>query len=173
MSEELICSLLPRITFYVLALVGIICGILVVTVRHLVHAVLFLAGFLLSVAGLFIMLDAEFLAIIQVFIFVGAIVVLFMFLIMLTHKITDFSVAQSNQFKGVAFVGVMVLFGLIFYVLNIMEWGEKETACVNITNDINRIGELLLSPYVLPFELISVVLLVALIGAMVIARKQD
>ncbi|MBU2599368.1 NADH-quinone oxidoreductase subunit J [bacterium] len=167
---EKICSLLPNMTFWILALMGIICAVLAVTVRNLVHAVLFLAGFLMSVAGLFITLEAEFLALVQVLIFVGAIVVLFMFLIMLTHQITDLSVPQGNQLKGVAVIVATVLFGLIFYLLKAMKWQE---VVLPVKGDIANIGRLLLSPYVLAFELVSVALLVALIGAIVIARKKE
>ncbi|MBU0600563.1 NADH-quinone oxidoreductase subunit J [bacterium] len=167
---EKICSLLPNMTFWILALMGIVCAVLAVTVRNLVHAVLFLAGFLMSVAGLFITLEAEFLALVQVLIFVGAIVVLFMFLIMLTHQITDLSVPQGNQLKGVAVIVATVLFGLIFYLLKAMKWQE---VVLPVKGDIANIGRLLLSPYVLAFELVSVALLVALIGAIVIARKKE
>ncbi|MFH1859972.1 MAG: NADH-quinone oxidoreductase subunit J [bacterium] len=172
MNIDAICSLvLSNMAFFVLAAIGIICGVLVVTVRNLIHAVLFLAVFLLSVAGLFITLNAEFLAIIQVFIFVGAIVVLFMFLIMLTYKVTDRAVPQGNQLKGVALVVSSVLFCLIFYILKAMKWNEVSS--IPITDDVSRIGKLLLGQYVLPFELVSFVLLVALIGAIVIARKGE
>lgn len=169
---DAICSwLLPNMAFFVLAAIGIVCGVLVVTVRNLVHAVLFLAVFLLSVAGLFITLNAEFLAIIQVFIFVGAIVVLFMFLIMLTYKVSDMANHQGNQLKGVAIVTSGVLFCLIFYILKAMKWNE--TVAVPIIGDISQIGKLLLGQFVLPFELVSFVLLVALIGAIVIGRKGE
>ncbi|MBI4753321.1 NADH-quinone oxidoreductase subunit J [Candidatus Desantisbacteria bacterium] len=171
MNIDAICSwLLPNMAFFILAAIGIVCGVLVVTVRNLVHAVLFLAVFLLSVAGLFITLNAEFLAIIQVFIFVGAIVVLFMFLIMLTYKVSDMAVPQGNQLKGVAIVTSSVLFCLIFYILKAMKWNEVS---VPIIGDISQIGKLLLGQFVLPFELVSFVLLVALIGAIVIGRKGE
>ncbi|MBI4778820.1 NADH-quinone oxidoreductase subunit J [Candidatus Desantisbacteria bacterium] len=172
MNIDAICPLvLSNMAFFVLAAIGIVCGVLVVTVRNLVHAVLFLAVFLLSVAGLFITLNAEFLAIIQVFIFVGAIVVLFMFLIMLTHKVSDMAVPQGNRLKGVALVISGVLFYLIFYILKAMKWNEA--ADTAITGDVSRIGKLLLGQYVLPFELVSFVLLAALVGAIVIARKGE
>ncbi len=173
MNIDAICALLlSNMTFFALAAIGIICGVLVVTVRNLVHAVLFLAVFLLSVAGLFITLEAEFLAIIQVFIFVGAIVVLFMFLIMLTYKVSDMAVPQGNRLKGAAIVVSGVLFCLIFYIMKAMKWNETAPV-VTITDDVARIGKLLLGQYVLPFELVSFVLLAALIGAIVIARKGE
>ncbi|MDI6780615.1 MAG: NADH-quinone oxidoreductase subunit J [bacterium] len=173
MNIDAICSLvLSNMAFFVLAAIGIVCGVLVVTVRNLVHAVLFLAVFLLSVAGLFITLEAEFLAIIQVFIFVGAIVVLFMFLIMLTYKVSDMAVPQGNRLKGAAIVVAGVLFCLIFYIMKAMKWNEAAPV-VTITDDVARIGRLLLGQYVLPFELVSFVLLAALIGAIVIARKGE
>ncbi|MBU0701426.1 NADH-quinone oxidoreductase subunit J [bacterium] len=172
MNIDAMCSLLlSNMAFFVLAAIGIICGVLVVTVKNLIHAVLFLAVFLLSVAGLFITLNAEFLAIIQVFIFVGAIVVLFMFLIMLTYKVSDMAVPQGNRLKGVALVVSSVLFCLIFYILKAMKWNEVTP--VPITDDVSKIGRLLLGQYVLPFELVSFVLLAALIGAIVIARKGE
>ncbi|MBU1782538.1 NADH-quinone oxidoreductase subunit J, partial [bacterium] len=86
------------------------------------------------------------------------------------HQITDLSVPQGNQLKGVAVIVATVLFGLIFYLLKAMKWQE---VVLPVKGDIANIGRLLLSPYVLAFELVSVALLVALIGAIVIARKKE
>ncbi|HHT9124707.1 MAG TPA: NADH-quinone oxidoreductase subunit J family protein [Candidatus Brocadiia bacterium] len=166
MSESLI--------FYAIAIVAVGAGVLVVTLRNIVHAVMFLALFLLSIAGLYASLKLDFLVVVQVFIFVGAVVVLFLFIVMLTFKISDFSQAMSNRQRGLALGASSVM--LFFLILALAKTNafsnlHKQDA-PSASGGFRELGTEILTTYVLPFELVSLVLLVALIGAIVIARKQ-
>lgn len=156
------------ITFYVLAVIAVVSALMVVSLKNLVHTVLSLALMLLSVAGLYLTLNAEFLALVQVLIYIGAIVILFIFLIMLTLKITNSHLKQSNN-RVIAFIVSCLLFILLTVVFNNTVWNV--TSHIEIPDTISEIGRLLLTTYVLPFELVSLVLLGALIGVIVIARR--
>lgn len=156
------------ITFYALAIIAVISALMVVSLKNLVHTVLSLALMLLSIAGLYLTLNAEFLALVQVLIYIGAIVILFIFLIMLTLKITDRHLKQSNN-RVIAFIVSCLLFILLIVVLDNTSWNVASH--IEIPDTISELGRLLLTTYVLPFELVSLVLLGALIGAIVIARR--
>jgi len=159
------------ITFYILASIAVISAILVISLKNLVHCVVSLALMMLAIAGLYITLFAEFIAMVQVLIYVGAVIVLFLFLIMLTIRLTDKGIKQTNEQKLIsATLSVLLLF-LLITVLNRTNWNITQE--VEITNTTSKIGNLLLTTYVLPFELISIVLLACLIGAIVIAKKED
>lgn len=159
------------ITFYILAAIAVISAILVVSLRNLVHCVVSLALLFLAIAGLYITLLAEFIALVQVLIYVGAVIVLFLFLIMLTYRIADKGIKQTNEQKGISFILAGLLLFLLITVLNRTSWNVSPQ--VEMADTISKIGNLLLTTYVLPFELISVVLLACLIGAIVIARKEE
>lgn len=159
------------ITFYILAGIVVISAILVISLKNLVHCVVSLALMMLAIAGLYITLFAEFIAMVQVLIYVGAVVVLFLFLIMLTLRLTDKGIKQTNEQKGISFILAGLLLFLLITVLNRTNWNIAQE--IEISDTTSKIGNLLLTTYVLPFELISVVLLACLIGAIVIARKEE
>jgi len=159
------------ITFYIISSIAVISAILVVTLRNIIHSVISLALLLVAVAGLYITLWAEFIALVQVLIYVGAVIVLFLFLIMLTYRISDKTIKQTNEQKSISFILSGLLLFLLITVLTRTSWNVTSTP--EIANITSKIGNLLLTTYVFPFELISVVLLACLIGAIVIAKKED
>jgi len=159
-----------NITFGVLALVMAVSAIRVVTTKNVVHAALYLVLVLAGVAGIFILLAAEFLAIVQILVYIGAIVVLFLFGIMLTRaqlgKVSDL----DNDQRWIAAIVSLGLFGLLGAILN----NGFGTTKLEVT-DVGRTADVGLSifqTYVIPFEVISILLLAALVGAVVIARKE-
>ena len=161
--------LAQNITFGVLALVMCFSALRVVTAKNIVHAALYLVLVLSGVAGIFILLAAEFLAIVQVLVYIGAIVVLFLFGIMLTRAPIGKSNELDNDQRGIAaFVG-LGLFGLLGWILY-DGFGEAklENDIVTSTGDV---GLSIFQAFVIPFEVISVLLLAALVGAIVIARR--
>lgn len=181
--------LFPKV-FYLISIITIVSAILVITLRSLFKSALFLILCLFSIAGLFITLDAEFLAAVQVLIYIGAISVLILFAIMLTRRANDPLVSQKTRsFLLGAFVSALLLFFLILVVgkLTLPEYPEpEEEVTVEVEGEgveveteeparttTESLGELLLSYYLLPFEIVSVLLLGAIIGAIVIARKED
>lgn len=157
------------IPFYILAVIAVISALAVVTLKNLVHSVLFMALFFFCVAGFYILLSAEFLAAVQIFVYVGGITVLFLFLIMFTFKVADKRLRQTNEQWLIAFVMVILFSWLLVTGLSETNWEITEWSGPEKT--IPAIGKLLLTTYVFPFEVVSVLLLAALIGAIVIARR--
>ena len=158
-----------KVAFYILAMISIASAVLVVSLRNLFHSVLALALFLLGIAGLYLTLEAEFLALLQVFIFVGAVVVLFLFVVMLTPGIGDVTVPQTNrqQIPALVVAGV-ILFTLVSVFITTPGLGVGEVSF----SSLPELGRLLLNDYVLPFEVVSVVLLVALFGAVILTQEK-
>jgi NADH-quinone oxidoreductase subunit J len=149
--------------------VGGISALRLVTSRNVVHAALYLVVALATVGGTYLLVAAEFLAWVQVLIYVGAIVVLLLFSLMLT-KAPIGRDTLDNQQRGIAgLVGVGVLAGLVFLIQDSFA-GRKIVLQPTRTA---QIGISIFRDFVLPFEVVSVLLLAALIGAVVIARKEE
>jgi NADH-quinone oxidoreductase subunit J len=158
-----------EIAFVALGVVGSVAAIRLVTARNVVHAALYLVVTLAMVGAVYLVVAAEFLAWVQVLIYVGAIVVLLLFSLMLT-KAPIGRETLDNQQRGVAaFVGAGVLAGLAFLIQD--TFGGKRVALTPTRTA--QIGVSIFRDFVLPFEVVSVLLLAALIGAVVIARKDD
>ncbi len=157
--------------FVVLALVGTVAAFRLVTARNVVHAALYLVVTLAMVGGVYLILAAEFVAWVQILIYVGAIVILFLFGLMLT-KAPIGREALDNQQRGIALlVGLGVLAGLVFLIQNAFHWSDPKIQPVHATT--GALGESLFRQYVLPFEAVSFLLLAALIGAIVLSRKEE
>ena len=158
--------------FLVFAVIGGLSAIAVVTARNVVHAALYLVVSLLSVAGVYLLLGAEFVAWVQILIYVGAIVILFLFGLMLT-KAPIGRDTLDNQQRGIgALVGVGVFAGLVFLIQEAFPV-QDAVAFEAVQGSTDVIGEAIFRNYVLPFEAVSFLLLAALIGAIVLARKDD
>jgi NADH-quinone oxidoreductase subunit J len=157
--------------FVVLALVGTVAAFRLVTARNVVHAALYLVVTLAMVGGVYLILAAEFVAWVQILIYVGAIVILFLFGLMLT-KAPIGREALDNQQRGIALlVGLGVLAGLVFLIQNAFHWSDPKIQPIHVTT--GALGESLFRQYVLPFEAVSFLLLAALIGAIVLSRKDE
>ena len=158
--------------FCVLAVVGGLAAIAVVTVRNVVHAALYLVVSLLSVAGVYLLLGAEFVAWVQILIYVGAIVILFLFGLMLTKAPIGRDALDNQQRWLGALVGVGVFAGLVFLIQEAYPL-QDAVAFRTVEGTTDVVGEAIFRNYVLPFEAVSFLLLAALIGAIVLARKDD
>lgn len=156
--------------FYILAGIVIGSAVLVVTMRNIFHSALFLVLCFFAVAGIYVLLEAEFVAAVQVLIYVGAITVLMIFAIMLTSQIYNPIIKQSNEQVAPALLILAALLAITLVILANANW--RTTTQSPIENSTITIGKALLTVYVLPFEVVSVVLLVALVGAIVIAKKE-
>jgi len=155
--------------FYILAAVIIGSGVMVVTLKNVFHSLLFLVLCLFSVAGIYVLLHAEFVAAVQVLIYVGAVTVLLIFAIMMTAKIYSPSLKQFNDqiVPGLIITGAILVVTL--WVLSRTAWRVSKDVLGDQSTLV--IGKSLLTTYVLPFEVVSVVLISALIGAIIIARR--
>lgn len=157
-----------NIAFWILAIVTLGAALGVMAARNLLHAVLFLILTFIGVAGFFILLSAEFLAMAQIIIYVGAIAVLVLFAVMLTPH-----AGQSNgETKMVLPAGLLALClaAIFIFVLTDTNWSTVTTAPgVGVT----ELGEALLSTWVLPFEMASVLLTAALVGSIMLTRNPE
>jgi len=155
--------------FVVLGVVGLGAAVRLVTSKNVVHAALYLVVSLLMVGAIYLLLGAEFLGWVQILIYVGAIVVLLLFGLMLTRAPIGRE-ALDNQQRGMsAIVALGILVGLIFLLQD--AFGDREIALR--PTRIAEAGEQLFTDFVLPFEVVSFLLLAALIGAVALARKED
>lgn len=157
-------------TFYLFSFLIIVAALAVVTMRNIFHCALFLILCLFSVAGIYVLLHAEFLAAVQVLIYVGAVSILIIFAIMLTSRLAGRDVPMANEqtFLG-GFMSLVLLFTLVYAL---KETIFRVTAQAPAPQTTLRIGRMLLTDYVLPFELVSVLLLATLIGAIIISRQE-
>ncbi len=161
-------QLLTFAAFFVFAAITLIGGILVATLRNIMHAALALIVCFFGVAGIYVLLEAGFVAVVQVLVYIGAIAVLILFAVMLTRGLMTRTLpAENGQWIGAAGIALL-LFAALFFVVIGTAWPISPA---QITGDmIPQIGTQLVGTYVLPFEIASLLLLAALIGAIVIAR---
>ena len=159
-----------EVAFLVLAVLGGLGALLVVTSRNIVHAALYLVVALASVAGVYLLLAAPFVAFVQVIIYVGAIVVLLLFGIMLTRAPVARRVQDNTRRArlGAALVGGAVFAMLTWFMADAFA-GDRLSPAGATT--LQALGSSLFRNFVLPFEAVSVLLLAALIGAIVLARR--
>ena len=159
------------IIFWILSFVVLISGFMVVSLKNIFHCAIFLILCLSAVAGIFILLDAEFLAAAQVLIYVGAISILMIFAIMLTSNLASRRIVQTNQNALVAFfVCVAFAMGAIVLIGGTRIWNL--TSDLLPADNVLSIGKLLMTKFMLPFEVVSILLLAAMIGAIVLARGE-
>ena len=153
----------------------LVAALQVVTTPRLVHAALWLVAALFGVAVTFVLLNATFLAVVQIVVYIGAIAILMIFAIMLTRKVMTDTGPQLNKTWWLsALLGVVLFVGLAMILVNS---GAEQIVLPNLAIDVDSVSDLgiaLVSPnaYILPFELASVLLLAALIGAIVVAWKK-
>lgn len=162
--------------FFVLAAVGVFSAVVVVTGRNMFHNILFFGLFLLSMAGLYLLLTAEFLAMVQIFGYVGGIVVLILFVVMLTRRVTEAEPETPAFAKISSFAVSLLLLGPVFYVLKGTLFSAKTTllsARDPVSLSTPALGKMLLSSHVIPFEIVAAALLVAIIGALAIVREES
>jgi NADH-quinone oxidoreductase subunit J len=166
------------IAFYVLAALILGFAVLVISTKNTVHAVLFLVLNFLAVAALYVLLTAQFLAVIQVLVYAGGIVVLYLFVVMLVNlkrPPEDHSAPQRWGWVGFGLAGlVLAQLAVILVVGGVGIAGDPGTMQSSdlAMNNVERIGLLLYTDYLIPFELASMLLLVAMVGAIILAKRE-
>jgi NADH-quinone oxidoreductase subunit J len=157
------------IIFYIFAAITLLSALFVVTTRNIVHSAFYLLFTFFGVAGIYVLLGADFIAISQILIYVGGILILLLFGVMLTNKITNVEIRTGTVHMLPAVIATGIFMGAVVAVMVWTEWkSEPSVTPLTTTKDI---GHLLLTDYVLIFELLGILLLVALIGAASIARR--
>ena len=162
---------LTEIVFWLVAVFTIVSASFVVLNNQLLYSAIALLFSLFGVAGLYIFLWADFIAGIQLLVYIGGINVLIIFGIMLTNKISSVRLSQTNVQQGVGAVVALWLLILISLVISKTPWLQIEAS--EPAETVSVIGTLLLSKYLLPFEAISLLLLGALIGAALLSRESS
>lgn len=175
---------IQQVIFALLATFSAICALLVVLARNLFHNALALVGTLFGVAALYALLEAEFLAVSQVLVYVGAIATLITFAIMLTRGMMFGDTSPINRQAGTAAMIIGLLFVVLAGLVAGMPWPEGGTVLADLdwgqyadlgTGEaiIANLGAQFVTIYLVPFELMAVLLLVALAGAIMLARDRQ
>jgi NAD(P)H-quinone oxidoreductase subunit 6 len=156
--------------FYLIAIITVGSAVVVAFSRNIIYSAFSLLGTFAGVAGLYVFLGADFVAAVQVLISVGGILVLILFAVMLTHRITDVEITNRavGRLPGLLVVGVFL--ALLVQTIRETSWVQVKELTHQPTTA--KIGNLFLENYLLPFELASLVLLAAMIGAVVLSRKE-
>ena len=158
---------MPELIFFLLVVGTIIFAFMTVTSRDIFHSAVWLSMVLLNIAGVYFFLGAEFLGVIQVLVYIGGIITLFIFAIKLTAKLDDYTIPQANRQVIPSILALIVFSGFLIYAVKNAPWAFSQ-AQASLT--LKEIGTSLMTTYLLPFEFISVILLAAMVGAIVIGR---
>lgn len=169
---------LPAIAFYLFAAVTLISALMVITARNPVHSVLFLILAFFNAAGLFILLGAEFVAMILVIVYVGAVAVLFLFVVMmLDMSFSDLRKGAMQYVPAGLIIGGILLAELTFVYIN---WTAAPDAMLNVSSgspapvdveNTKALGQIIYTNYIYPFQASGLILLVAMIGAIVLTHR--
>ncbi len=160
------------VSFGILGVMMIGTALGVVLLPKIVHSAFLLAGVFVSISGLYILLNADFVAAAQILVYVGAVNVLILFAIMLVNKQEDYVKLPGQLLRKVATAVVCFgLFALLGTMVLATPWSLDSTSPAVIDNTIIALGEHFFSDYLLPFELASVLLLIAMVGAIILARR--
>jgi NAD(P)H-quinone oxidoreductase subunit 6 len=156
------------LVFYALATLVVGCAAGVAFSRNILHAAFLLLGTLAGMAGLYLCIGADFVGMVQILIYVGGILVLLLFAVLLTNRIGEVRLSNQAAGRALALPVVAALIAGLVWLAATTPWRQTEAVATPTTA---RLGDAFLREYLLPFELISLVLLMALLGAMVIARR--
>ncbi len=164
--------------FYVFGAIAVIASLLVIAQRNPIHSVLLLIASFGALSGLYVLLQAPFLAVIQIIVYAGAIMVLFVFVVMLLnapHEDTEFDervhpLLRPGPMRFGAFLA-LVLAGELFWALT--RGGDTGAFPGGAVTSVAAIGRSLFTDYAFPFEVTSILILVAMVGAVVLARRDD
>jgi NADH-quinone oxidoreductase subunit J len=160
-----------QIAFAGLAVVLVGSALAVVLSKNLFHAVLWLALALTGTAGVFLMLDAEFLAAVQLLLYAGGIITIVVFAIVVTERLVGERITQTNMRIG---GGALIAAVLLGFIVSVVRRSPLPAARPEMPGDLTRVlGQAVLTRYVLPFELLAVLMLVGMLGAIYFARPED
>lgn len=171
-----ITDILPTLVFYLFALVTVFSALMVITSKNSVHSVLFLILAFFNCAGLFVLIGAEYIAMTLVIVYVGAVAVLFLFVVMMLN--VNFEELREG-FQKYLGMGLMVAGVLLAELVMVIYWALQkpvmksapEHAVEPTVSNTQNIGNLLYTDYVYPFQMAGIILLVAMIGAIVLTHR--
>lgn len=169
------------IVFIAAALVAIAASILMVTRRNPIHSALWMIVTFFAMAVIYLLLNAQFIAVAQVMVYAGAIMMLILFVIMMVHmeKGEETGPVKARRSKGTGIVAALItvilfgemILGVLFYRMT-GQSGEYPAALVDAVGNVRTVGAVLYGQYLFPFEIASLLLLVGIVGAVVIAKRK-
>jgi NADH-quinone oxidoreductase subunit J len=169
------------VMFIVLAVAAVVTSLLMVTRKNPIHSALWMIATFVIMAVIYLLLNAQFIAVAQVMVYAGAIMMLILFVIMLVHMETggEGAAGTARRSKGARIAGTMIvaillaelLFGALFYQMTGRS-GDYSTATVNTIGGVKTVGALLYGQYLFPFEIASILLLVGIVGAVVLSKRK-
>jgi NADH-quinone oxidoreductase subunit J len=162
-------EIILNIVFYLFAVIAVLGALGVALFKNIVRSAFALLAVLISAAAFYAILGADFIMAIQILVYIGGILVLIIFAVMLTSKISDINVSNVSTPTAVAFFSVLCIFFTLITVFVSKGWQIVDKTPSYQTE---KIGTALMNEYLLPFEIVSVLLLAALIGAAYIVRKE-
>lgn len=164
------------VAFFLISLFVIACGVMLLSLRKVIYMALAVGGVFIGVAGIYIMLEAEFVAFIQILLYAGAITIMMLFAIMLT-KHDEIEIPQQIKAHPVWAALGSGAFGLIvLWVVKFsgITWPQAQEQSPWAGQDnVRLVGEMLFKDYVIPFELVSVVIIAAVVGAITLANREE
>ena len=163
--------MVPVIIFGLVSLVTLGAAIAVVTNKNILHSAFYLILAFVGVASVYVLLEAPFIAVVQVLVYIGAIAILIVFAIMLTRRLMSKDLMQKNAQWGWSALGAIGLFITLGWIVFSVNWQAADQAVPDDT--VTILGQELLSTYVIPFEIASVLLVAALVGAILIGRERE
>jgi len=158
------------IIFYLFAIITVASAVIVVTSKNIIHSAFSLLLTFFGVSGIYVLLGADFLAVVQIMVYVGGIMILLIFGVMLTNKITSVEIKTGTLNVLTASIIIGIFMGLVTSIMIWTDWFSMPAPLPSTT--IYGLGETLISEYVLIFELLGILLLIALVGAASIARRE-
>ncbi|MGQ9647682.1 MAG: NADH-quinone oxidoreductase subunit J family protein [Thermodesulfobacteriota bacterium] len=173
---EPVATLFQWLIFFGLAFTSILASLLLVTQKNPIHSALFLVLNFLCVAALYILLYSQFLAIIQVVVYAGAIVMLIVFVIMLLDLEVELRSRLKFSYTKLAgsFLALFFFLGIFYAAVAKFPTGKVGSSYTpeDMTNNVKAFGEVLFTQYLFPFEIVSILLVVAMVGAVILSKKR-
>lgn len=172
--SNLFANLTPSTSiFYVLSFLTILCGLMVVLAKNPIHSVLYLIATFFCLSGHYVLLNAQFLAAVNIIVYAGAIMVLFLFVIMFLNLKKEDEESKTNLIKVAAMVVGGTLFLIFVAVLRKTQLGTYNPYSFDSqVGMVESLGQVLYNDYLLPFELASILFLVAMVGAVMLGRRE-
>jgi NADH-quinone oxidoreductase subunit J len=164
--------MMNKLIFFYFAIVILASAILTITRRNPVHSILFMLLLFFHIAGVFVLLNAEFLAAVQIIVYAGAILILYLFVVMLLNVDREISAARANRFWPwmVAF-GILIAGEIVLLISRGTFPADTSQPMLLAGTGVKELGMVLYQKYLVPFEIASVILLVGLVGAVMLAKK--
>ncbi len=163
-------------SFFILSFIIIFSAGFILFASHVLHAAISLMIAFIGVAGLFVLFDAPFMAVTQIMIYIGGILVLILFGIMMARRVSEDAYSPPEKSSNISFIILITLLSVVLFLTINHSFDIKNFTSVNTANDknmtnVSQIGILLMTEYLVPFEIAGFILLIALIGASYIAGK--